>query len=76
MSTCSTSGARVSSWPTMTSPVKPSMEIQSPSLTVLPPALKVRAAQVDVQLAAADDADLAHLPRDERGVARHAALLR
>ena len=60
----------------MTSPVNPSMETQSPSLTSAPSTLKLRAGPVDVEGAAADDADLAHLPGHERGVAGHAALRR
>ena len=58
----------------MTSPMKPSIEIQSPSLTVVSSTEKLRARHVDVEHAAADDADLAHLPGDQRRVAGHAAL--
>ena len=41
-STWSTSGGRVSSAPRMTSPVNPSMLIQSPSSTVASSTLKLR----------------------------------
>ena len=50
------------------------MEIQSPSLTVVPSTAKRARRHVDVERAAADDADLAHLAGDQRRVAGHAAL--
>ena len=76
MSTCSTSGGRVSSSPRITSPVKPSME--------MPVALLDHAAVhgegarhvVDVERLAAHHADLAHLATHQRRMRGHAAARR
>ena len=77
MSTRMTSDGVVSTRPLITSPAKPSIEIQSPSLTttVALGGVHRHGARVVVerQRVAADDADLAHLTRDERRVAGHAA---
>ena len=58
----------------MTSPMKPSIEIQSPSLTVVSSTEKARALMSMSSSPQPDDADLAHLPGDERRVAGHTAL--
>ena len=60
----------------MTSPVKPSIESQSPSLMTLPADPHDPGLVVDVELLAACDADLAHLARDQRRMAGHAAARR
>ena len=50
-STCMTSLGAVSTLPAKTSPVKPSMEIQSPSFSTLPPTVTVPVCVVDLQFA-------------------------
>ena len=59
--------------PAKTSPVKPSIEIESPSLSTLSPTVTRAGVVVDVQIAAADDAGLAHLPADQGRVRAGAA---
>ncbi len=49
------------------------MLIQSPSLSVLPPTVTRFFVVVDLEAAAADDADFAHLPADEGRVRAGAA---
>ena len=54
-------------------PLVPSIERKSPSLKVWPATVTVFVVVIDLQRAGAADADLAHLPRDERGVRGDAA---
>ena len=56
-----------------TSPVRPSKEMKSPSLTVCPPTRNCRRGFVDLERARAHDGRLPHLPADDGGVRRHAA---
>ena len=51
----------------------PSIERKSPSLNVWPPTVTVLAVVIDLQRGRAADADLAHLPGDERRVRTDAA---
>ena len=73
MSTCTTSLGLVATAPAKTSPVKPSMQMSSPSLKVLALDGDGALVVIDVQLAGTDDADLAHLPADEGRVRARAA---
>ena len=73
ISTCRISLGRVSTLPSKTSPVKPSIEIESPCLEHLAVDGDGAGVVVDVQVAAADDAGLAHLAADQGRVRAGAA---
>ena len=74
ISTCMISLGLVSIWPAEDFAGEAvDARSQSPSLSTLPPTVTGRFVVVDVQSIAADDADLAHLPADQRGMRAGAA---